>query len=127
MGWRIQVTVLAVTQTDFVYGLGNIGLVAHLEVWLGMIIACLPTLPPLYSKYLSPVLSRITGLSGKSTEPRQLKEAQRSIGSSEPRNFSKKHFNRLDNDSLLELLGRAKISARLRPRRICPLRRMTNI
>ena len=101
MSWRIQVTVQSVTQTDFVHGLGKIGLVTHLEIWLGIIVACLPTLAPLYSRYLSPVLSRA---SRKSSERRQLKEAKRTIGSEESKHFKRNTFNRLDQDgSLLEL------------------------
>lgn len=101
MAWRIQVTVQSITQTDFVHGLGKIGLVTHLELWLGIIVACLPTLAPLYSRYLSPVMSRV---SHKRTETRKLKEAEHTIGSDGSRHFRKKNFNRLDQDaSLLEL------------------------
>jgi hypothetical protein len=103
MGWRIAITVQSITQTDFVYGLGNIGLVTHLEVWIGIIIACLPTLTPLFSKYIAPIASRISWLSGKSTGPRQLKEAKHTIGSARMRGFNKGDFKRLDKDSLLEL------------------------
>ncbi len=103
MGWRIQITVQSITQTDFVYGLGNIGLVTYLEVWIGITVACLPTLTPLFSKYLAPVVSRISGHSGKPKAQRQLKEAKHSIGSGEPRGFSMRKFHRLDQDSLLEL------------------------
>ncbi|MCJ1479458.1 hypothetical protein MMC13_008144 [Lambiella insularis] len=103
MGWRIQITVQAVTEIDFVYGLGNIALVAHLEVWLGIIVACLLTLPPLFSKYVTPLVSKFPGYSSKRTIGRQLKEAQHTIGSSETRGFCKKNFSRLDTTSLLEL------------------------
>lgn len=101
MGWRIQMTAQSVTQTDLVHGLGNIDLVTLLEVWIGIIVACLPTLTPLYSRYLSSVVSRI---SRKRTKQRQLKEAQHTIGSNGSRIFNKKNFNRLNKEaSLLEL------------------------
>ena len=103
MGWRTQITVQSITETDFVYRLGNIALVTYLEVWIGLIVACLPTLTPLFSRYLGPVLSRVQGHSGKRTGARQLKEAQHTIGSGDTREFSKEDFKRLDKDSLLEL------------------------
>ena len=103
MGWRIQVTIKSTTTTDFVYGLGTIDLVAHLEVWLGIIIACFPTLAPLFARYLRPVLSRMSRASGKHGFQGQLKEAQHTIGSPKRHGFGKSKFNRLDADSLLEL------------------------
>lgn len=103
MGWRVQITVQAVTQADFVYGLGNIGLVTHLEIWLGIIIACLPTLAPLFSKYLKPVVSKARG-SKKSAERRHLKEAQNTIGGGNSGAFNKRNFVRLDKEqALLEM------------------------
>jgi hypothetical protein len=103
MAWRINITVQSINQADFVYGLGNVGLAAFLEVWLGIIVACLPTLPPLFSKYLGPVWSRVTGGSAKPSRQWQPKEARRTIGGSEPRGFNRRSFNRLDKDYLLEL------------------------
>lgn len=50
MAWRISITVHPTTKNDSVYGLGNIGLVTHLKVWIGISVACLPTLAPLYPK-----------------------------------------------------------------------------
>lgn len=34
--WRLSISVHPTTKNDFVYGLGNIGLVTHLEVWIGI-------------------------------------------------------------------------------------------
>ncbi|KAL9120138.1 MAG: hypothetical protein Q9187_003308 [Circinaria calcarea] len=103
MGWRIQITVASLTKADFVYGLGNIGVASHLELWLGIIIACLPTLVPLFSKYLKPFASKIRGVPKKPTVRRQLKEARHTIGSSGSRPFKKKQFSALGTGSLLEL------------------------
>ena len=103
MGWRVEISVQSATQTDFVYGLNKIAMVTLLEVWLGITVACLPTITPLFSRYLRPLLSRIAGSSGKRAAQRQLKEAKHTIGSSEPRISSRKNFHRLNKDSLLEL------------------------
>ena len=91
------------TQIDFVYGLGQLTFVFILEVWLGIVVACLPTLPPIFSKYIDPIVSRISGLPRKNNGQRQLKEAKNSIGGSGPRGFNKKSYSRLDSDSLIEL------------------------
>ena len=97
MGWRIQIA--NQNEPDFVYSLGNIGLVTHLEIWIGLIVACLPTLTPLVSKYYR----KIPGMS-KKTPSRKLKEANHTIGSAEPRSWrSKKNFSRLDTENPLEL------------------------
>ena len=103
MGWRVQLSVQSITVTDFVYGLGNIGLVTHLECWIGITAACLPTLSPLYSKYFAPVLSRGSGHQGKGNGQRQLKEAKHTIGSGDKRGFNRKDFTLLSRDSLLQL------------------------
>lgn len=103
MGWRIKITVESTTKTDFVYGLGNIGIVTMFELWVGIIVACLPTLAPFYSKYLAPIMSTLYKKSQKHSSSRRLKEAQHTIGSADSPNFRKKNFNRLDDDTLLEL------------------------
>lgn len=103
MGWRIEITVDSTTKTDFVYGLGNIGLVTHLEVWIGITVACMPTLVPFYSKYIVPLLSKLSKASTELPGRRQLKEAQHSIGSWRQGGLRKKNFKALDSIVLLEL------------------------
>lgn len=100
MGWRIQITV---TEKDFVFGLGNKGLASLIELWLSIVVACLPTIVPLFSKYLKPFALKIRGVPEKPTMRRQLKEAQHTIGSSGSRPSKKKHFSVLGAGSLLEL------------------------
>ena len=100
MAWRIQITINANSQKDFVYGLGLIGLVSFLELWLGIIIVCLPTLAPLFAKYVRPVISKITGAS-KRSGPGRLREAQNTIGGGSSNR--KKIYGKLDKDSYLEL------------------------
>ncbi|KAL8956757.1 MAG: hypothetical protein Q9193_005804 [Seirophora villosa] len=98
MAWRISITVDPETKNDFVYGLGNIGLVTHLEVWIGISVACMPTLAPLYSKYLAPMFSRKTHTSQKG-----MKEAKSTVRRSKKRGFWTRNFSRLDDDTTLEL------------------------
>jgi hypothetical protein len=97
MAWRIQVTVLAVSQTDFVYGLGNIGLAALLEVWLGIVAACIPVLTPLIVKIFGPAWAKVShtsGYAGKSSGQRY-KVSHGTIGSAKNRRY--------ERDSYLEL------------------------
>ena len=101
MAWRIQITNNGISQSDFVYGLGLIGLVSFLELWLGIIVVCLPTLAPLFAKYIKPVLSKITKPSRRPGQ-RQLREAQNTIGGSTKRGL-RKNYGKLDKDSYLEL------------------------
>lgn len=103
MGWRIKITVESTTQTDFVYGLGNIGVVTLFELWIGILVACLPTLAPFYSKYLAPTVSKLREKSSRHISQRQLKEARHTIGSTGGPGLKKKNFKRLDEDTLLEL------------------------
>lgn len=74
MAWRIQVTLESAVQTDFVFGFSTVALISFLELWLGLIVACMPTLAPLSNKYIKPHVSRITrGRSKQSDDSHQLR------------------------------------------------------
>ncbi|KAL8906218.1 MAG: hypothetical protein Q9171_006361 [Xanthocarpia ochracea] len=103
MAWRLGITVHPTTKNDFVYGLGNIGLVTHLEVWIGISVACIPTLAPLYSKYLAPMVSRIRSGSPEHTSQREIKSPNDTVGSPKGRGFWTRNFSRLESDTALEL------------------------
>ena len=59
MAWRIQSTVEATKSSDPLYYLYFTSLQSHLEVWLGIIGASLPTLAPIASKLIVPAFSRL--------------------------------------------------------------------
>ena len=103
MGWRIKITVDTTTRIDFAYGFYNMALVALLEVWCGIIVACMPTLAPFYSKHLAPLISKLLTLSAKHTSKVQMEKAHRTIGSSGPPRFRKSSFDPLDSITLFEL------------------------
>lgn len=63
MIWRVVWTHKYRTNPDFTTYLGWIGLVSQFELWLGLIVACIPTLAPLIKTFVSPTLKRITGKS----------------------------------------------------------------
>ena len=95
-------TVSSTNQTDWVYGLGRIGLVADLEVWLGITIACLPTITPVLGKYSNWVTSKLKKLSTRDNSQGSSAEARQGIGSLHARTQGKK-FNRLNSESVIEL------------------------
>ena len=103
MSWRIRLSTGSTTRTDFAYYLGNESLIFSLEVWLGIIIACLPTLGPIVGKYLKPLSSRLTDLFKKRTTQEADKEALHRINVADPRRFRSKRFSRLDSESLIGL------------------------
>ncbi|KAL2259509.1 hypothetical protein VTK26DRAFT_6799 [Humicola hyalothermophila] len=72
MGWRIDVTIESTKHPDFSHSLADIALISLLELWLGIIVACIPTLAPILKKYGKPALQKISKykLSGASADSR---------------------------------------------------------
>jgi hypothetical protein len=66
MAWRLRFTIVANSDPDFVYNLFSIGLISFLELWLGIIVACIPTLAPLLKTYVKPMVSKISVRSERS-------------------------------------------------------------
>ncbi|KAF5865080.1 hypothetical protein ETB97_005321 [Aspergillus alliaceus] len=99
MIWRLLITLDPATQMDFVHGLGRIALASFLELWLSIIIITLPTLAPLFRRYIEPLLSR-----QRSTGERHLREARHTIGST-PRQRRGKDVLDSTQDSTVELKG----------------------
>lgn len=60
MAWRIQATYESAKNPDFVYSLATVGLISGLELWLGIIVVCMPTIPPILQAYVRPVFQRLT-------------------------------------------------------------------
>ncbi|KDN63677.1 putative integral membrane protein [Colletotrichum sublineola] len=60
MIWRLYNTLTTIGDPDFVFILHDIGLVSLLELWIGIIAACLPTLGPLFKTYVKPAVSKLT-------------------------------------------------------------------
>ncbi|KAJ4416152.1 hypothetical protein N0V82_006912 [Gnomoniopsis sp. IMI 355080] len=56
MFWRIPVTIQSANDGDFTYHLLTIALITMLELWLGIIVACIPTLAPLLNRYVKPAV-----------------------------------------------------------------------
>lgn len=59
MCWRIAVTVQVMGDLDFTLSLATIAVISMLELWLGIICACMPTLSPLLNVYVTPALKRL--------------------------------------------------------------------
>ena len=97
MAWRIQSTVASTTDPDWNYTLYITALQSHLELWLGIISANLPTLAPLFNKFIKPAVKSYWGSRGSKQPSAGGKHVPRTFGSGDPTKRDK--FNRLD-DSL---------------------------
>lgn len=60
MAWRIEATYDSTHDPDFVYSLATIGLISLLELWLGIIVACMPTIPPILQTYVRPAFEKLS-------------------------------------------------------------------
>ena len=81
MAWRIQSTVKTSQSSDPEYGIYFTTLQSHLELWLGIIGASLPTLAPIASKMIIPALSRFISSHRKLfTSSGYHEDANRTIG-----------------------------------------------
>ncbi|ORY67016.1 uncharacterized protein BCR38DRAFT_407036 [Pseudomassariella vexata] len=82
MCWRLEATVQSSKNPDFTFTLANIGLISMLELWLGIICACIPTLTPLLKTYVNPALKKIVSIGSSATRsfrgPERLKSVSRS-------------------------------------------------
>ncbi|KAL6861929.1 hypothetical protein J3F83DRAFT_746202 [Trichoderma novae-zelandiae] len=99
MAWRLQFTISTVNDTDFVYNLFDIGLISMLELWLGIIAACIPTLGPLLKTYVKPVITRLTELSDGNNI--RLKSAATAGSKADSRStlYAKKQYSQIEDGS----------------------------
>lgn len=70
MCWRLAATKDSITHPDASYHTTDIALISLLELWLGMIVASIPTLAPLLQKYVKPVITKVTMHSSGSRYPK---------------------------------------------------------
>lgn len=109
MAWRNYLQVQPINKTDYVYAAGLIGLPNFLELWLGIIVACLPTLTPLYTKYLKPAYSTMRGNSYQSESESGgrgssgQREVRRTFSSYVPRGQRKPKYDYWDEVSYLDM------------------------
>jgi hypothetical protein len=60
MIWRI-VHLVKNAKADFVYNMPALALTTTLELWLCIIIGCIPTLAPIFRIYISPIVAKVSG------------------------------------------------------------------
>lgn len=102
MAWRIQSSVQATESLDPVYKTYFIVLQSHLEIWLGITGASLPTLAPIASKVIYPAFSKLVS-SYRNITPTisSRKKAIRTIGGSgDDVPLQRTGFSRLPGESL---------------------------
>lgn len=86
MCYRIELT--ARPPTDPLIATAKIGILSNLELWLGIIVACLPTMRPFIRAHVSPSLSKLSqklyGSSNLSTKEGTVEVQLRTFGGSGP-------------------------------------------
>jgi hypothetical protein len=97
MAWRLQFTIVTLNDPDFVFNLYNIGLISLLELWLGVIAACIPTLGPLLKSYVKPVITKLTHLSDRNNGNGQ--SGNGSKVDSKVALYNKKHYSQIEDGS----------------------------
>ncbi|KAK4185894.1 hypothetical protein QBC35DRAFT_502750 [Podospora australis] len=85
MIWRIH-DLITKKEEDFVQGMPTLALSTTLELWICIIIACIPTMGPVLKTYVKPMMTRITG-------------SNRSSGNGRSNPISIVTFGRLGNGS----------------------------
>ncbi|KAI4595495.1 hypothetical protein KJ359_006841 [Pestalotiopsis sp. 9143b] len=72
MCWRLEATTATLKDPDFTHYFTDIGLISCLELWLGVIVNCMPTIGPLFKHYVNPSLSKVSSFfSSKGSRPSQ--------------------------------------------------------
>lgn len=86
MCYRLKETVH--TDPDPMIATARIGLLSNLELWLGIIVACLPTMAPVFRAYVQPGFSKLShklyGSSGQSTKEGTPRVQLKTFGGSGP-------------------------------------------
>lgn len=62
MCWRLEATLKSIDDPDFSVTLSQVALPALLELWLGIICACMPTLNPLFRTYVASSAGKLKSL-----------------------------------------------------------------
>lgn len=80
MCYRITRTVGGSVNPDPMLAMAEIGLLSNLEIWLGIIVACLPTMAPVLRTYVQPGLSKLSSkFYGSSGSPSKGEETPRNL------------------------------------------------
>lgn len=59
MGWRIAAAARTRSNPDYTYNFPLTAVLSFCELWLGIIVACIPTLAPLLNAYIKPALRKV--------------------------------------------------------------------
>ncbi|KAI1135143.1 hypothetical protein F5Y05DRAFT_395763 [Hypoxylon sp. FL0543] len=68
MSWRITVAAKTRSSSDYTYTFPLTAVLSFCELWLGIIVACIPTLAPLLNAYIKPALGRIVSTFTRSSQ-----------------------------------------------------------
>ncbi|KAI0972071.1 hypothetical protein F4678DRAFT_472101 [Xylaria arbuscula] len=101
--WRLVVTERTRSSPDWTKSLCDVGKIAALELWLGVIAVCIPTLGPLFNAYLKPLFTKL-GLTNVATKPNPSNHYLKTFGSSGTNKRSRKYSEL--NDSADHIVSR---------------------
>lgn len=96
--WRLINTIKTRYDKDFIWNLYVLGLIGFLELWLGIIVACIPTLAPLFNHYVKPKISRVTGNSSTGDRIDANRRDVRTIGASSASRNRNRVYSQLEED-----------------------------
>jgi hypothetical protein len=91
MGWRLYATTVSLRDPDFTYTFTDIGLISCLELWLGVIVNCMPTLGPLIKAYIKPAVDKIKS-SGSGASQYIHRRQQIPLDSISPKNTARGYY-----------------------------------
>ena len=109
MAIRIYFTISTEHDPDISYALNNIGLFTTLEVNLGIVVACLPTMQPVLGKFYHVAKTRFS--SKASEHDRYADSNTPGTESYYSDAFGKSAFKRLDDDFTYPLTQRVNVAA----------------
>ncbi|KAI1158208.1 hypothetical protein F5B18DRAFT_105129 [Nemania serpens] len=102
MSWRLAQTSYALHHLleEDLYSttLSILGLIVMLELWLGAIVACIPTLAPILNRLLAPLIASITSRMTAGSKPLRVEHVIETIGQKPSR---KKYYELTGSPDLL--------------------------
>lgn len=87
MIWRIVDTDKSLQDPDFFRHLPTLSIISNLELWLGVIVICIPTLGPLFHTYIKPVFAYLNIIQSVPTMSTPLKDMRVGHGHHDYRNI----------------------------------------
>lgn len=113
--WRLSVTQRTRDSPDWTATLCEVGVIGVLEVHIGILAVCIPTLGPLFNGYVKPIFNRLGIMkTGNATKTGGKKSFLETIGGSGSKKRTHKSYTEF-NDSIDHIISRDDNSIKLTP------------